>query len=587
MNDKLKFKMQNMPKKPGCYLWKDINDQVIYVGKAKNLFNRTHHYFDRPNDLKTSKLVNEIYDVEFFVVSNENEALLLENNLIKKYRPKFNVLLKDSSGYPYIVVTDEKNPRIIYTRNNHDFKGKYYGPFATNDSNKYEIYNLLKQIFPLRKCNTLKKTKCLYYDIGQCLAPCENNVDIETYNKIKNDIDDFFNNKGSKILENLKLLELKSSENLEFEKAQKFKILIDSIKNLITTQNVQFASKQDIDFIGFFIKDDFISISIFSYQDGKLLAKIQEIFELYNDPTDVIVDFISQYYLDNFNKPKTIYVSLDEENIKQLSQLLDIKFIKKPSKGKKLDILNNVISNASTFLETNYLLYKAKVSNRSIANEELKKILNIKKLDNIIAFDISNLFNQDKVAAVISLKDGIFDRYNYRKFIIKNKKATSDYECMKEAVERYILQTKSYPDLIIMDGGKIQVNAALEVLQLYNLQEKILVMGLAKNDAHKTNYMVYENKEMPLIAKTKLYNFLLSIQEEVHNYAISFFRKKNVRSLFKSALDNIDDLGEKRKKILMEKYENISNLKKASVEELAQLIPMNVAIALKQKLENE
>lgn len=288
MTEKLSFKLKAAPKKPGCYLWKDKNGDIIYVGKAINLFNRVHQYFNKLHDFKTTQLVGDIADVEFFVVQNENEALILENNLIKKHRPKYNILLKDSSGYPYVVVTNEHHPRIKYTRSNNRYKGTYYGPFASKNFFKKELFTLLGALFPLRKCDQLKKHKCLYYDMGQCLGPCINKVDPKQYDLIKANIKQFFSGNTCDVEKQLKTREIQAAELLKFEEADYYKRLRLALDEIKTNQVVQFNNKDNIDFLGFATKDQLISLILFSYVNGKLIAKIQEIHEFYDDINSVI-----------------------------------------------------------------------------------------------------------------------------------------------------------------------------------------------------------------------------------------------------------------------------------------------------------
>lgn len=587
MNDQLKFKLQNIPKKAGCYIWKNKNQEVIYVGKAKNLFNRTHQYFNNVSDYKTSKLVEEIFDVEYFVVDNENESLILENNLIKKYKPRFNVLLKESSGYPYIVVTNEQNPRLIYTRDNNLYNGKYYGPFASNDQSKYGVYTLLNQIFPLRKCKSLPKKKCIYYDLNQCLGPCINQIDQNEYKKIRNEIDLLFHNKEKNIIKTLQQKELLASSKLNYELANEYKNLSNSLKNMAKSQNVQLSTEKDIDFIAYTTKDNYLSINIFSYKNGNLLVKNQNIYEYFDNIPETISNYIVQFYINNFNKPKEVYLSLEKEFLDELSKTLNIKFIN-PNKGKKFEILNNTLTNAQEFLKSNYLIFKKNNERWKNGIKILSKILNIDNANLISVFDISNLFGSDKVGGMIVLENNSFNRKLYRKYIIKDDKSTSDYACMKEVINRYINSQKFniLPNLLIVDGGQIQVKAAKEALQIHGLQNVIPVLGLTKNNDHKLEYIYYDDKKILIDKSSDLYLYLLNISEEVHKYTINFFRTKNVNSMFKTSLSKIEGLGAKRINLLLSKYENVTKIKNASIEELSQIIPIDVAKKIKEKLTN-
>lgn len=589
MNSNLEYKLKNIPKLPGCYLWKDKYGKIIYVGKAKNLFNRTHQYFNATANNKTAKLVQNIYDVDFIVVRNENESLILENNLIKKHQPKYNILLKDGNSYPYIVVTNEKYPRIIYTRDLKRFKGKYYGPFASTKTNKYELYNLLLKIFPLRKCNTLKSNKCLYYDMKQCLGPCINKINESEWKKIKGQINDFFSGDTKDIINQLKKEELQLSKELQFEEAQKKLDLINGIKEIESQQNIVFNSKKNIDVVSFYQQNNLLSIVIFSYLNGKLLAKNQQIAEINNDDiSEVLINYLMQYYFDSLNKPNICYVNLHNSEIKSIAKATGIEFIS-PSKGKFKQILHEGIKNAKQFFTSSYLIYRQKINLTKKSFEELKQVLNLDNLSLIHVYDVANLFSDNQVGAMIALEDGNFNKNLYRKFIIKDLDASSDYARMKEVVyrqyRRVIDNKEQLPNLIIVDGGIIQINAAIDSLNKLHLDKIIPVIGLSKDNHHKTNAIVFPSKKtIKLDKSSSMYMYLLNVQEEVHRYAINFFRNKNINSKFRSKLNEIEGLGEKTIKKLMENYDNFANLKKASVEELSQYVNSKIARKIKEAL---
>jgi len=583
MTDKLKFKLKSAPKKPGCYLWKDQHGDIIYVGKALNIFNRVHQYFNRLHDFKTSQLVADIDDVEFFVVNTENEALILENNLIKKHRPKYNILLKDSSGYPYIIVTNEVNPRIKYSRNT-KIKGTYYGPFASKNFFKKELLELLNELFPLRKCDQLKKKKCLYYDIGQCLGPCINKVEQSTYDNIKNQIHKFFTGNATELSRQLKQKEKFAVEQLKFEDANHYKNLQSALEQIKENQTVQIGSKENIDFLGFATQKNLVSIILFSYVNGKLLTKIQEIHEYYDDINSVISSWLYQYYSKCQNKPKTLFVSLPKKEFKALESTLNMNIVK-PLKGKKYEILMTAHDNAIEYLKTNYLVYLANKKAKLSSLMTLAEMLHVKKIKTMVSFDISNLFEANKVAGMVYLNNGEFVKSRYRKYIIDDPDLTSDYDCMKYVIGKFIDHHKDeLPDLIIMDGGKIQVNAAREVFAAKNINPP-LIIGLVKNNNHQTNGIVFNNNTIKLDRDSNLYNFLANIQNEVHNTAISFYRKKHEQSLFDtSILPDIHGLSRNKKELLLEKYKTTSNIKKATISELSQIIDISLARQLKKAL---
>ncbi|MCQ2747747.1 MAG: excinuclease ABC subunit UvrC [Mycoplasmoidaceae bacterium] len=547
------------------------------------MYNRVHQYFNRLHDYKTSQLVADIADVEFFVVKNENEALILENNLIKKHRPKYNILLKDSSGYPYIVVTDEQHPRIKYTRSNSRYKGTYCGPFASKQFFKKELFSLFDALFPLRKCDVLPKRKCLYYDIGQCLGPCINKVSSIQYDLIKGNIKKFFNGDTSALERQLKVREQQLSDQLKFEEADQYKKLRCALEEIKQDQVVQFNTKENIDFLGFATQQNLLSLILFSYINGKLVAKIQEIHEFYDDINSAISTWLYQYYSKSKNKPKHLFVSLPAKEFKALNNALGFT-ITKPLKGKKYDILMTAIDNAIAYLKTNYSVYlhakKAKLS----AIYNLSEILGVDKIKSIVAFDISNLFSSNKVAGMIYVNNGDFVKSKYRRYLLDDK-LSSDYECMKDVIGRFVDHHKDeLPDLIIMDGGKIQVNAALEVFAEKRIAPPTII-GLVKNNNHQTNGIVYRNNTIKLDKESNLYNFLANIQNEVHNTAISFYRRKHEESLFDtSIIPDVQGLSRTKKEMLLEKYHTVSQIKKATLSELSQIIDIKVARELKKKL---
>jgi excinuclease ABC subunit C len=559
------------------------------VGKAKNLFSRTHQYFSDNVSTKTEALVKNIHDIEYIVTKTDNEALILESNLIKKYQPKYNILLKENNNYPYIIVTNEKNPRIIYTRNYKAYKGKYYGPLASSNFNKYDIYNLLQQIFPLRKCSVLPKQKCLYYDIGECLGPCINDVTNLQYDDIKKQINDFFRGKTSHIIDSLKRDEKKFAQELNFEKAQKTLDLINNIK-AITSNNkteVMLASKNKIDVIGFYTKEKYISIIIHTYQDGKLLAVNRQISELHDDINDALVSYLTQYYLNDLNLPKIAYANISEEHIKALTKVTGFKIVN-PASGKFKQIIKSAAINAKEYFSSNYLVYERKREQNELAFDELRKLLFIDNLSIINVFDMSNFFGNDKIGAMIGLENGKLNKNMYRKFIIKDKNLKGDTEYMKEVINRQytkiIKESSPLPNLIIVDGGIAQVNAAISALKDLGLDKIIPVIGLSKDSKHKTDGIVIANKKISLDKKSGLYMYLFNIQEEVHRFAINFFRNRNKKSVFNNKLNEIKGLGEKTIKKLLSVYGNIEEIKKATIEELSQYVSKDMAIKIKNQI---
>ena len=587
MNDNLKEKLNNIPKKPGVYLWKDKYNEVIYVGKAINLYNRTHQYFLFLQNLRRTQLANNIYDLDYVVTKNDNEAFILENNLIKKYQPKYNVLLKDGSNYPYILLTNEKDPRLLYTRIIKKNNGKYYGPISAGIKNKYDIYNLVLELFPLRKCNIVPKEKCLYYDLHQCVGPCINKIDINTYKTIKSNIDAFFHGEYKDIIAKLKEQELQLAQNLNFEQAQQKKELIEAIQNLTINQTVQLASLDSTDIVAYKVIDNKIGIVVFGYTNGKLLTKFDSVEDIYDDnDTEVVANYLMQYY-EKFDHPKILYVSLDEQNIKLLEESLKIT-IKNPTKGQMKQIMLSALENADVIIKNSLRSKQNKLARTVIANEELRQLLKMESLNRIELFDNSHIDNVDRVGAMVVFENGIANKKLYRKFIIKDQTSQDDLAYMKEVLYRryskMLKNEEALPDLIIVDGAKLQVEVANAILKELKIDLLVNVIGLKKNDEHKTKSIILKNySEIILDKKSNLYFYLLNMQEEVHRFAISFFRQRHTKSLFSSELDHIEGLGSKRKSLLMQAFNNIYEIKNATLEQLKQVVPLNVALKLKEK----
>lgn len=588
MENNILNKLKKIPKLPGCYLWKDKNGIVIYVGKAKNLFNRTNQYFSNKKDPKTFKLVQEICDIDYVIVNNENESLLLENNLITKYKPKYNILLREFNTFPYIVLTKEEHPKLLYVHDNKKkIKGTYFGPFAT--TKKYDLYNLINRLFPLRKCRTIPNQKCIYYDIGQCLGPCIKKVTQNEYDPYIKKINDFFSGKYKDFDKSLQEEELKAAEKLDFESSQKYLELRNSLKDFSQKQDVIFSKNNDEDVIGFYVKENIISIVIFKYVNGTLLSKYDVITVFYSEIEDIVESLVFEYYNNiDINKPKKINLSLSEEKLNNLKKSLNIEFVN-PAKGSRKDIMLNALTNAQEIMKNKYLTTLSNLSRETNALQELQKLLNLESTYMIEIFDNSNIFGENKVSAMVVYENGKPNKKLYRKYNIRNEKANSDFEYMQEVIyRRYksVLNNKeSLPNLIIVDGGKQQVHAALLSLKELKINKVVPIIGLSKDNKHKTNKIItWDMKEIDLDKKSELYFFLLNMQDEVHRFAITFFRHKKSKSLFKNSLYEIDKLGKKRIEKLLLKFETIENIKEASIDELSQVVPRNIAIEIKKKL---
>ncbi len=580
-------KIKLIPEKPGCYLWKDKNQNILYIGKANNLLKRTRQYFDKSHNDRITKLVSNIADVDFFVVKNENEALILENNLIKKHKPKYNVLLKDSSIYRYIMVSNEVNPRIKYTHQYVKSKGTYYGPFTTRDSNIYDIYKFLEKIIPFRKCNPVPKKTCIYYDMKRCLGPCINNIEKQEYDLLKNNIHDIFNKKAVSLINDLKKKELNASKNEDFLDAKKFLDLQIGLKSIVDNQNVQLNNQDNIDIISFLIDDDTISIYIFNFIDGKLIDKHNYISKIYFEVNEALISYLMQYY--SVNKvPEKIYINIDSQELNNLSEVLNTKIIS-AKKGKYFDLINQGLINAKDNLKVSKQKYLIEYEKTIKAVDDLAQLLKIESANRIEAFDNSNLFLSTAVSAVIVCENGKFNKAKYRKFNLTSEENKSDYQYMYEVIKRrysrQLKNTQLLPELIIVDGGKIQVSAANLALSELNLTSQIKVIGLKKNKKHKTHSIIDSNfNEIILDNKTNVYWFLSNIQEEIHRYVINFFRTKRNKSLFVGLLDGIKGIGIATKNKILTIYPNILDINNVDIKTLSQIMPEKTALELKAKI---
>lgn len=584
MNNLLNEKINSIPKKPGCYLWKNIHGDVIYVGKAKNLYNRVHQYFDRLVSIKTNALIKEIFDIEYFIVSNPNEALILENNLIKKHYPKYNIVLKDSSEYPYIVITNGNNPEVIYTRRIKNIKGKIYGPLADVNLDKYELYKFISEISPFPKKGILNNEKSLFEEMYLTNNKLEKiNITKELlYEEFIKFIDDLFHGKTTLILQKLNTMEKNAVDRWDFEHAQKYKNLATAVQNLSSSQIVQLIKKTHADFFCYYQEDELVSINIFNYVDGKLLSKHNSIHKIYTDINETISSAIVQYYNVNI-LPKEVIVSLKEEYINELAEIFETKFFQ-PINNTNKKIMNIGLDNAKIYLKNNKLNWEKKYNLTTGACEKLANLLKIKQANYIEIFDNSNINLQHSVAAMVCFKNGLPSKNDYRKFNLENLENKSDFHFMKEIIYRQYSKLLSnqmpLPDLIIVDGGSIQVNAALISLNKLGILSVPLI-GLKKDSHHNTNSIVLSNgNEIILDKKSEVFLFLKNMQDEVHRFAISFYRSKHLKNFLNSKINEISGIGKNTIDKLSKYYLTIDEIKNASLEELCQIIPKKIAIKL-------
>jgi excinuclease ABC subunit C len=571
----IKEKLALLPDKPGVYLMKDAKGTIIYVGKAKILKNRVRSYFTGSHDGKTQKLVSEIIDFEYIITSSVVEALLLECNLIKKYNPRYNVMLKDDKTYPYIKLTKEEHPRLEITRKVKKDKAKYFGPYP-NAGAANETKKLLDRLYPLRKCKTIPDRVCLYYHLGLCLAPCEYPVEKATYEEMTQDITRFLNGGHQEIQKELKANMLQASEELNFERAKELRDQIQHIEQVMQKQSITLMDRMDRDVFGFSIDKGWICAQVFFVRQGKLLERDVSIFPFYGDDLgEELLSFIAQFYFEKEHiLPKEILVPqvVDQE---LLSSWLKIK-VYTPQRGTKKELIQMAEANASTSLAEKFSLIERNEERTIKAVERLGQLLGTGAVHRIEAFDNSNIQGTDPVSAMVVFIAGKPARNEYRKYKIKTVQGPDDYESMREVVRRrYIRLLKEnlpLPDLIMIDGGKGQISAAQDVLE-NELGLYLPVCGLAKDEKHRSSQLLFGSPPIPVEMKRDSQEFYLMqrIQDEVHRFAITFHRKARSKSMILSSLDGISGVGPKRKQKLLKHFGTIKKMREATLEEFKQI----------------
>lgn len=583
-----KEELSLVPHLPGCYLMRNKDNIVIYVGKSKNLKNRLSSYFQREHTGKTMMLVREIDHFEYIITNTEMESLLLEINLIKKYNPKYNILYRDDKTYPYIELTDDKVPVLKITRkiNAKKIKNNLFGPYPNVGAAK-KVVEILNRIYPLRKCHTYEKRECLYYHIGECLGYCMHNVEEEKIKEMKNEIISFLNGNTKVLTDRLKEKMYNYSERMDYEKAMEYKELLDYINITTEKQKVDLDSKVNTDIVGYYAKDNYISIQILFVRGGKLLDRNRIIFPMIATPEEELSNYLLDFYSKNVSMPKEILVPSDVDT-NSFSEIFNIKFIN-PIKGEKKKILDLAHDNARIYYEEQMTYIKKDEDKLEDALNELKDKLKLSKVDRIELFDNSNLFGSFNVSGMVVFKMGKPSKNDYRKFKITNDK-NDDYGTMREVIyRRYFRVLKDNlekPDLIIVDGGVGQINIAREVISSLGLN--IPVAGLKKDDTHSTNMLLGLEPltEIKIDKRSNLFMLLTRMQDEVHNFTISYHKNIRSKGALSSILDNIDGIGEVRKNKLLKKYKTISKMKESSLEELEKILPKDIAISFKEFLNN-
>lgn len=570
---KIEDKLKILPALPGCYLMKNKDGDIIYVGKAKKLKNRVRQYFVGAHDFKTTRLVSNIDDFEYIVTSSEKEALLLEINLIKKHTPPYNIMFMDDKSYPYLKLTKENAPVLKVVRNTKDRKAHYFGPFPDSGA-AWETAKLLNRIYPLRKCRRMPKKECLYYHMGQCLAPCIRDIDERVYADMVSGIQKFMRGDVRDMLDTLHREMEQASEELLFEKAQEKLSLIHAIEHVTAKQQIDFKDRKDRDVFGYYVDKGYISIQGFFLRGGKLLERTLSIEPLYENEADAFVSFILQYYANN-PLPQEILIP-KEYDITHLEEILDTKILQ-PLRGDKLKLVDMVLANGKNAHEQKFELVERKESRRYEGMEQLCNLLQ-KEIHRIELFDNSHISGTHNVSGMVVYRDGEPSKKDYRTFRLGEY--ISDLDSMKEVIyRRYFRLLKEgarFPDLLIVDGGYLQIEAAREIIEALDIP--LTICGLVKDDNHRTsNLMDVNGNILPVKRDSSLFFLLTQMQDEVHRFAISYHRKLRGKAMTKSILDEVEGIGEVRKKEIWKHFKSLKRLKEATIEEIRQVVPEKVA----------
>ncbi len=591
MEQQLKNKLAILPDQPGCYLMKDRQGTIIYVGKAKVLKNRVRSYFSGSHDGKTQRLVSEICDFEYIVTSTDLEALILELNLIKKHDPKYNVMLKDDKSYPYIKITSEEQPRLITTRKIKKDKGKYFGPYP-NAYAASATKKLLDRLYPLRKCRKMPDRVCLYYHIGQCLAPCVKDVSKEQNKEMIDGITRFLNGGHQEVKEDIERKMGLASENMDFERAKEYRDLMFHIDKVMEVQKIQSNDGIDRDIFGYSYDKGWMCVQVFFVRQGKLIERDVSLFPFYNDAEEDFLTYIGQFYLQkNHPKPKELLLP-QQVNAEMAEELLQIPVFQ-PKRGKKKELVELTMKNANIALNEKFSLIERDEKRTIDAVENLGEQLGIDAPLRIEAFDNSNIQGTNPVSAMVVFLDGKSRKNEYRKYKIKTVDGPNDVGSMKEVVRRrysrLLKENGPLPDLIIIDGGVAQIQASKDVLE-NELGLEIPVCSLTKDEKHKTSHLLIGDppEAVYLPRNSQEFYLLQRIQDEVHRFAITFHRQLRGKSMLKSSLDDIPGIGEKRKKMLLNHFGSIKKMKEASMEDLLESgLPRSVAEELVNRFANQ
>ncbi len=591
--DNIKTKLTLVPHKPGCYQMFNDKHEIIYVGKAKDLHNRLRSYFSGSHDAKTTRMLMDVVTFEYIIANTEVEAFLLELNYIKEYRPQYNIMLMDDKTYPYICFIDENHPKLVYTRDVKKFTrkstNKVFGPFPNVKACR-DLVEILNKIYPFRKCNQIPKKSCLYYDMGQCLAPCINEVKKCDYQPFVDSVVKVLNGSNKELLNQLNNKMQEASMNLEFEKAIEYRNIISSINEISEKQSIIINDGVSRDVLGYFEKDGIVSIQLFHMRYGKIIERTSEVFDVYDNLDEIIISYIYQFYDSSSNVlPNELLIPyLEDYSI--LTELLNLK-VNVPVKGIKKKLVDLARQNAKESLEHSLNLKKIKLSKTKEPLIELAQILNIDYPKRIELFDNSNIQGASAVSAMVAYVDGMPSRKDYRKYKIKTIEGADDYHTMIEVLTRRYKRLKEenliMPNLLIVDGGKIQVTAATKVLNNLGI-DNINIIGLQKDDNHKTDCIITkELNEIKVDKKSNIFLLLESMQDEVHRFAITFFKQTHSKNTLTSILDDIKGIGKMRKKTLHENFNSINEMINAPIEKYLSLgFSKNVALNLIETLKS-
>ena len=578
----VKRKIELLPDHPGCYLMKNKDGTIIYVGKAKSLVKRVKQYFTRPQEGKVFRMVLEVTDFDTIETDSEKESLLLEINLIQKYYPKYNIMLKDGKMYPYIALKKIGDPYLKIARNDKDKSFSYFGPFP-NSGSAYRMIDLLNKIYPLRKCKNIPNRACLYYHLGQCMGPCINDISKSDNKDMISHITKFLNGDASEVKQEITTKMRAAANDLRFEEAQEYKETLDTIEHVLSSQKIMMQDHIDRDIVGYSQRDGYISILFLLYRKGVLLGKNLFVVENFDDINSELTDYIYQFYL-NHPKPKELIIS--ENSIADiLESSLGIKVIV-PSRGVKKDLLFMALENAKAGLDEHFMTARLEDDNLKLL-EELGNMLNISTPLDIELYDNSHLQGAEAIGAMVKFINGVKVPSMYRKYKIRQENKRDDLASMEEVLTRRLTRLKEenskMPDLIIVDGGMTQVEIAYNVREKLNVN--VNIAGLAKNDKHETDALINGNtgEFIPLNHKSPLFFMLMRMQDEVHRFAISYHRHKREKSFFETIYDDIPGIGKKRRVQLLSAYPTLDSLKSVTLEELKQIVPEESAKLILEK----